>query len=283
MARWAPGAATRKAVDNIQADQLQRLSAHLRPGLTLRIERLRPHWAAGWIEDYPLERNDSMGAVYGYLRDEHGGQLFRVQVLGAGDTMLYEAQIAIAGKPRSNGVEITRQAWEGAQPPQKSQSKPSVESQGQNVGALGLLMDVMRMFMEQQQKSSEATLGSVREMVAQTREQTTALLEAVTERSAERAPQSLATQLAEVVESAKAVERVRKVFGGGSAAGKSDDSDGLDGAMREATRAFMGNALASFMRPSAPAQPQRARLVQRRTPNGKAPFFPEAAASRQKN
>jgi len=62
------GASSRAAADSAAATELNGLAQALRPGAQVRIERVRPSWAAGWIEDLTLDVG-GLGELYEHLQE----------------------------------------------------------------------------------------------------------------------------------------------------------------------------------------------------------------------
>lgn len=270
------GTATRNAVDQKQVNLFNELAKHMRPGLTIRIERVRPHWCAGYIEDYPLEEPDSLGVFYNYLRDEHGGQFYRLTVLAAGEQQLYQAQMAIAGPPLERGRPINRQVYEGHETvranPQPRAAAPASQD------SLAPMMTFVQLFIEQMRESNRAQLDSVRQMVTTSSEQTSALAAAVLQVRNDAKPPSLADQLGEVMEATRAVDSVRKALGAttqraGAAELEEDDDDGLRAATREATKGFVRNVVGNMFGGGGGGQQPPAQAPQR-PPAGPRPVGP---------
>lgn len=237
------GTRVRQAADSAEAQSLTQLSKVLKPGHKLRITRLRPSWAAGWIEDYLLDAGDDLTSIYEYLREEYGGVKYEVMVL-AGSTPLYEASIPVAGPPRDRGKVINRDVWEGIS--SSSSTPATVERTSNDSGGLAMVTTFAKMFIDSQQRATDAQLQSVREMVNATQRSTGELATAVLE-NRERGDrrQSLGAQLNEVVEATRAVERVKKAIGatGVTRTGAAEEPDDMRELGREATRFFMRNVL----------------------------------------
>lgn len=108
-----PGAATRAVVDELAAGGLAELAAALQPGTTVRIERTRPSWCSGWVEELDLEAA-GLGELYEYLTDEWGGQAYRITALYADGRPLFTSQLKVAGPPKDQGRVINRRQWEAS-------------------------------------------------------------------------------------------------------------------------------------------------------------------------
>lgn len=252
------GPGIRNAADSAQADALRSLAQHIRPGHTLRIERAAPRWCSGWLEDWPLDDPSGMGELLEYLRDEHGGQVYAVTVIGTGDVPLYTGRLTVAGPPKQRGRRIDRDEWEGNT--RAPNPEPTPRSGGGSLEGLG---DFLRLFIEQQRATSDAQLAAVRDTVARGQEQTTALVNAVLQRDASREQsQSLSEQLAQFAETSKGLQKVGKQLFGAAAPRErnagDDDDPLLTGALKEASKHFLSTAISgAFVRPKAPQPPPR--------------------------
>lgn len=257
-----PGAATRRRADEAVADELQSLAEKLRPGVTIRLERLRPGWAAGFLEEYPLEDGD-LSELYDHVQTEHGGQLYKITVLSSDGRAWYDSRIRVAGPPRERGRVIDRDAYEGianprSAPQQSAQPAPQAQPSG-----VPDLMSVFSLVLQQQQKASEAQLEAVREMVGRSSEQTRELISTIVQqRGEDRRHTSISGQLEELSEAGQTMERVRKMFGGGES-DKSDDTDPIvKEAMAHFARSVFGSGGGGSERQT-PA-PRRSRMPQSR-------------------
>lgn len=246
----ALGAATRDAVDERQAQAARSLSQALRPGVTLRLERVRPTWCMGWVLDYPVSEGDSLSELRELVRDEFGGQSYRAYVLGPGDVVLFEGKLDIAAPPKDGGRNINRLKWEG-------RDEPTTEKQSHAGDELGGLSGFLKLFMDQQRATSDAQLESVKSMVTSTHEQTTALMRSVVDaRGAESKQRSFGEQLGELVDATRGIEKARKQLFGAARerdAGAEGGTD-LERVEREAKTAFMQAVVGHFVRPGAAPQ-----------------------------
>lgn len=273
------GPTTRNSVDQRTALDLATLADQLQPGLTVRLERLRPTWAAGWVEDVPIDDAD-LGGLLDYLSHEHGGQMYRATVLASDGSQLYTARIPIAGAPRRRGRVLAREAWEGL--PEPAQVVAPVAAAQAPQSQLGDLLQVMQAMQKQGDARQDATLGAVEKMVASQQKQTADLMTALFRNNA---PPNLRAQLAELVSATQAIEEIREVLGGperGAAPPVASDDDGRSqvnrilervaadalsqGLRNDATRGQAPSAPPSTQpRPQPPARPNHARRVQPRT------------------
>jgi hypothetical protein len=273
----SPGPLTRNSVDQRTAADLATLANQLAPGLTVRLERLRPTWAAGWVEDVPIDDAD-LGGLLDYLAHEHGGQMYRATVLASDGSQLYTARVPIAGAPRRRGRVLAREAWEGLpEPAQVVAQAPAAQAPQSQLADLVQLMQAMQ---SQGNARQDAVLGAVREMVNANQRQTHELLTALFQRpDAPQAP-NFRAQLAELAAASEALEEVREVLGAGArapAAAPDDERSGMNriieriaadalsqGLRNDAARGQAPSAPAPQQRPQPPARPNHARRVQPR-------------------
>jgi hypothetical protein len=258
---------------------MQALAEYVRPGITLRIERTRPSWAAGFLEDFPIEPDSGgINDLLQHLRDEHGGQHYRLTALGAGDQVLYTGALPISGPVRERGKPITRADWE------ERPAAPVVAASKQSnpLSELAPLMQVLgtlvQAFSAQQEKQTSAMLGAVRDIAARSSQATSELAQALAERApapesaVPRAPAGIGEQLSELVNSVEAIEQVKRVLGvraGAKPAAETEALGPLQGAVNEVSQRFMAEALTGMLRGrKASAMPPRSamRRVQRQTP-----------------
>jgi hypothetical protein len=265
------GAETRRAVDVRTADDLQALAAQLSPGFTLRIERLRPVWAAGWVEDYPID-DGSLAAVLEYLRDEHGGQVYRGTVLGADESQLYVCKIPVAGPPRRRGRVVTRDAWEGnpSESAAGAAASPVAAPAAAPASQLSDLIALLDAVQRQNTERQEVTLGAVREMVQGTQRSQAELLAALAARgNGNGAGESLHERLQELIQASQAIDELREVIGSGApapAAAAAEQSTGMRAVLERAAadmlvQGWQNDQAQQRTRAPAPAAPP----VQQRT------------------
>lgn len=266
-----PGA--RNAADSAAATQLAGLATALRPGALVRIERVRPSWAAGWIEDLTLDLG-GLGELYEHLQEEWGGRSYRCTVLLPNGAPGFESRIEIAGPPLDEGTEIDRDEWNGNPGKREREARaaretriPNARSSSSDPGAFDALA-WMKLLLDMQEKQAERSEKAMRELVTSSAAQNQGLIEAMLEsRTAERGP-NLVQQLGELEQAKRALDRMGRVFGAADrSADGAGEEDVMAGAMKEATKHFIGNVMASQFagnmgapqRPAAPAAPpQRA-------------------------
>jgi hypothetical protein len=238
---------------------MRELAQLLRPGVSVRVERLKPTWAAGWICDLTLDVG-SMGELYEELREEWGGKSYRVTVLYPNGAPAYECRLEVAGPPRSEGRLIRRDDYDGvprvpASPAPSSSSGPSQDLQG--------VLGIFQLIMDTNARATDAQMQAMRELSERSAAQNQGLIEAMLEaRTSENRGTSFSAQLGELMEANKAIERVKRNFGA-AAPGAAPDEDALQGAMKEATAGFFKHVIASEFA----KRPQAAqRAVQRQAP-----------------
>ena len=201
-------AQSRQLVANLEADQVRDLTEVLRPSLVARLERVTPQWAAGWLEDVELEHG-TVNELFQHLRDEHGGQRYRVTVLDESGGVIYTAKVPIAGPVKRRGRVVTRDEWEGydetkrAAPVVAPVVTPPSPTQDPIVSML------LERFLGSQDRTLEIVSASIRELQQSqqrsTSELTTALL---TLREQGNSGGSIAQQLGQFVETKRSLEKV---------------------------------------------------------------------------
>ncbi|MGV1080692.1 MAG: hypothetical protein ACOYD1_12745 [Candidatus Nanopelagicales bacterium] len=281
----AMGRTTHAAIDEQTAKSVRTLANVIAPGLTLRLSRVRPTWAMGFIEDYPVNEGESLSAFYEYVRDEHGGQTYKVEVLGAGDVQLFEGGISIAGPVRVGGRVVNRARFEGRDDdtPARAVAAPSSSSSGMHD------LEVFKLILGMQRESNEAQLASVTGLVNRTSETTAQLLGALAQRDANAKPDSFVEQLAQIVDASTALDKVRKVIAPPARAQRAsadDDDDDMKLATKAVKKAFFENVAAGFMKtlPAAPGRPPMAQQPQARPPKPRGNpqgFIPDARSAGQ--
>jgi hypothetical protein len=275
-------------VDTRAANDLAALADQLQPGLTCRIERTRPTWAAGWVEDLQIDDHD-LGAVLEYISAEHGGQMYRATVIGIEGQQLYTARIPISGPPRRRGRLLPRSAWDGT-----DDDAPRATPQAQQHHAPALDLAGLGALLAQLQNGNtdrgETVIAAVREMTQQSARTTADLLRAVmqqrAEEKAERKGGVFREHLQEFVNASHAIEEVREVLGVHNAAPAKDDDETrglMKGVLTQAAAQMIRDGMANdAQRSNAPAQPPPGfrRVQPRRAPaptpptNGAGPVKP---------
>lgn len=261
----AIGPTTRAAVDYRTASDLDQLATQLQPGMLVRVERTRPTFAAGWIEDITIDDHD-LGAVLEYLAAEHGGQLYRATVIAPDGQQLYTARLPIAGPPKRRGRVLPRSAWDGSDddgPRALATPTHTNDARPDPIDGFVRLFEVMRggaddrndailRAMAETQKQNNSTVGNLLAAVMHQREST-------------NVKTSLRGQLAELREATEAVDEIREAF----AVDRDDEPRDND---RSAVDSFAADILKAGMQnemrkgAQAPAAAPQQRPQQRRPP-----------------
>lgn len=251
------GPHARNVADQVAGSELAELSRALRPGTTVRVERLRPSWAAGWVEDLELDRG-GMRELYDHVAGEWGGQKYRLSPLLPSGAAAFSATLAISGPPLHEGRRIDRDEWDGFKPRTQRAVNTTAPAAAAAAPDLGGLLGFFKLFMDTNNAATAAQLESVRELARSSAAQNQDLLTALAERDGDRAGrQTFAAQLGELVTASKALDGVRKVLGGPTRNSKAEaEDDPMAGALKEATKHFMTNAMGSFFQKKSSSAPQ---------------------------
>lgn len=105
------GPQVRARIDQHRAGIVEALQRELAPGMVVRIERTRPTWCAGYLEDWQLEEG-TLGELFEYIREEHGGQRYTLSVLSPNGVPLIQMSQPFSGPPRQQGRPINRAQWD---------------------------------------------------------------------------------------------------------------------------------------------------------------------------
>jgi len=260
-ARGFVGANARGAVDAAAAGHLNELARQLRIGTTVRIERIRPSWASGWLEDLTLSQG-GYGELLEHLQEEYGGKKYRLTVLLPNGSPGFEATQDIAGPPLDEGTEIDRDEWNG-QPGkrerERARERNAIPPAATTPAAAAALDPValVKLMLDMQRDGAERAEKSMRQIAEQNRE----MMQSVLQVQQGREAPNLVQQLGELEQAKRALDRMGRVFGAADRSSDDDDDGVMSGAMKEATKHFLGNVLASEFagRGGAPQRPpQRA-------------------------
>jgi hypothetical protein len=261
------GPEARRVIDNRDASDIENFQAQLTPNMTVRIERMRPSWAAGWIDDVQLETNQ-VAELFDYLRNEHGGQLYRAQLLGRDGRILYQTKIPIAGPVRRDGRVCTRDQWEGIEEPKRAADNPQRTAAAANSGEVTPLA-LLSLFLQNQSTSMAAVTKAVEKMGEQTEKQVTTLVNAVLHRDdTKQSAQTLGQQLKDFAQTSKAVQQISEALGGGKAPPPpaAAEVDPIRQAtaeiLKEAIRNEMGNRRGAQRPPQQQQRPQQQQAPQ---------------------
>lgn len=253
------GVQTRNAFDRREADDYAELTAQLSAGVTVRILRTRPSWAAGWIEDLELDSGD-VSELFEHLRAEHGGQVYSVQLIGRDNRILYKARVPIAGPVRRDGRPINREQWEGTEAARVEPRERERNAPAANIGNGFQPMELIRLVLDMQKESSGQITEAIREMQRMQTKQTEGLIAAVMDqRSSERTTTSLAGQLQEVAKVAQQVDEIRaNIIASAPQSQQRDDQEPPD-PIRAMTADILKSAIQNEMgKRSGPQQPAAA-------------------------
>jgi len=261
----APGPQLRSTVDQLQAEEVGQLARVLRPGLFMRIERLRPHWCAGWIEDYPIQ-DAQVTELLEYLSEEHGGNLYRVLVVSPDGQPYFETRLKIAGPPRSAGRLIDRDRWEGRERNDSPKPQENHRSNGNDwQGLVQGLGDMFRLVLDTQRQTADRTMDAVRSLNESQSQQTQTLISTIVE-SRERADSrgSFASQLREVAQANEALQEVKDALREPVTPGGEEDESVMNAALKAATTDFLGGFMKAKF--AAGQRPKAAKNRGRRIP-----------------
>lgn len=274
------GVQARHTVDSAAAGQLGELARELRVGTTVRIERTRPSWAAGWLEDLTIDRG-GFADLLEHVQEEYGGKRYRVTVLLPNGQPGYEATLSVAGPPLDQGEVIDRDEWNG-QPDKRRNERdrtrnaiPAAATSAQPATPASELVPLFRLMLEQTTAGHERQMTAVRELVSTSAAQNQELIQAIVEaRTTETRGQSLAGQLDELAQAHRAVSRIGKMFGAAApaAAPAEGEDDVVTQAVREAGKDFIASVIRSEFMPG--GQPQRGAAPARQP---RQPLNPRAA------
>jgi hypothetical protein len=237
-----------RVADAHVSGELAQLAAALTASLSVDIERTHPLWCKGWLETYELQSPD-VRELRAYIKEEYGGQTYRISVLNSAGAVLYSGKLDVAGQPKDQGRAITRDAWD----PQAGAVKTGAADNGLGGGLVGKVIDMMR-------ESTRDQMNAVKDMVTASRQETKDLIASIVQvRANENVQQSFASQLNGFVETTVAVDKVRKRLAPPAVAAPPPVAadDDLDPVLKEAQKAFAQKIVGSFMPQAAPAQPQQ--------------------------
>lgn len=263
--RASTGPATRNESDRRNASELSELAEKLNAGMSVRLERTRPTWAAGWVEDVMIDDHD-LASVIDYVNQEHGGQMYRATVIGVDGAPLYTARLPVSGPPRRQGKILPRSWWTGDDPEPRI-ANPIAQPQREQTAAPGFdlnaIVNLVSQITSQGRERQDTLVDSVREMNAQNQATTTKLLTALmSHREQERQGGGLRDQLRELVQAKQAFEEVQEVLGVAPPTrdqNPSGEDDMMQSVMKEAAvgiiRQGLQNDANRTQQPSAPRQP----------------------------
>lgn len=247
------------------ASSLAQFAAGLRAGVAVRIERTRPTWAAGWIEDVTLE-SGGLGELYQYLREEWGGKTYRVQVLLPNGAPAYEGRIEIAGLPLWEGEPIDRSEWNG-DPGRRERERredqnrtiPPARTRNEGGADLGLgaggMIELFKLIMKTQADANDRQISAMRTLQETAAAQNQDLISAMLESRRPNSGPSLVQQLGELEQAKRALDKMGRVFGAAERSEPADD--GMGSVLNEAAKEMFKSALVNEIAPKIGTQPKR--------------------------
>lgn len=260
----SPGKLQLGAVDELAMQQMQAFADALAPECTVRIERLRPTFAAGVCEDFLLDAGE-LAELIEHVREEYGGQRYKLTLLSANGTALQSTKLNVPGAPKHEGRRVTRSFWTGDDEPRALAGAP-VQNPSDQFAAMTAVLKTFAEIMGPRDNSAD-TIAAVREIAAAGNEQTHRLIRALATRDPSTAPKTLREQMAEVIETQRAFGQLRDaivdVEPGPSAAPAPTDDSMLSGALKQmATQVLMQGwqnsaAARGAAVVTAPSQPQQ--------------------------
>jgi hypothetical protein len=233
------GPASRSFADQLQAQQLGLLAVQLRPGIVVAIERIRPSWCAGYLEEYTIDE-EGLSELRDYIRDEYGGQVYRLTVQFPDGRPAYISKIPISGRPRDRGRPLSRDTLEGnpAQVPAVQSQAAPAPGQGDSM-LWSKLLDITI-------GNNEKVLQAIERMGANQTASTRHLIETIVEareRGDER--RGFLGSLQEVVDATSALDQVKDMLGAGRKAGDELDTANTQDLARLAARDFFRTVVAA--------------------------------------
>lgn len=154
------GPQTRRMVDASEAQRQAGLQEMIIPNTPVRIERTRPTWAAGWLEDFDLEDGEGYADMLQYIADEHGGQSYRISALSSDKRhVLATGRVAIAGPVKVGGKPKTREQWEGRQ--ERVQQPVATPLHNPSPAAADNTLAIVQLLMTSNQTAQQAQLESM--------------------------------------------------------------------------------------------------------------------------
>jgi len=241
------GPRTRHAVDTAVSDEVTRLSEQLAPGLTARIYRTRPSWAAGWIEDVPLD-SGKVADLLEYIAAEHGGSLYKVTLIAPDGRAYFDTSIPIAEPTKRRGKIITRDQDESGQQPAQKQT-PTNDSQA---------MQFLALLLENSRRAEERSARLLQEIVEASNRKTEEFL-AIIKAQSGPSPKSLVSELQSFIETKEAIGDAITILTPEKPNPETEpEKAGIDAALSGAAKDFFTSVLLSKVGipPAQPAQPK---------------------------
>lgn len=252
-----PGPATRGYADQRAAGQMADLDEGLGQSVVVSIERLRPRWCAGWLEDADADPAN-LGELREYIADEWGGSAYRLTINGE------ERALKIAGPPKAEGRRVYREDWENERAP----GRTAQPAQSQQPPQESTMINLLSLVMSEGRESRNAVLDSVKEMQAMGANNIQNLLSQLSaNREQAQASTSFGAQVAELRQGMAAVKELKDDIAEDAPEPPEPTEDiGIRG---HAERSLVDAITARFVGPSPTAQaPTQGQAAP--PPNGKA-------------
>lgn len=283
------GTQTRGVLDDRAARGVASLASTFKPGYRLRLTRLLPTWARGYLEDYPIAQGETLASFYEHVALEHGGLAYRIEVLAAGDVVMFEGTLDVAGPPKERGKLASRARFEGReeeeQPAPRARASTTQVVPASPAFTLEGIVSVATLVLGALDKRENKQMQSVEKMVEHSRDLVVAALGQRDQREKQTERPTFAQQLGEIVDATTALDRVKKVIGGTTPRTRNaapDDDDDTKAMVVAAKKVFfesVAQRLVHTPQAAAAAAPAPARPQQRAAqPRG---FIPDARSPRQ--
>jgi hypothetical protein len=263
-----PGRLQHAAVDQNAEQQMRAFGEVLQAESVVRIERVRPSWAEGVCEDFVTD-SGSLAELIEHVRDEHGGQRYKLTLLSANGTELMVFKLNVPGAPRFEGKVRARSWWTGddEQPPRDRNPASVVVAPSSSGGdatmtaMMGLLSTVLERALAPRDNASDV-VATVREIAQTSAQQTGALLTAIAQQQS--SPQrGIVDQLGEVLQAHRAIGQLRDAIVDDDPrtlapnAGDGEDSSLLGGALKQAATSLLVQGFQNTQAARRPATPQQ--------------------------
>lgn len=136
----------------------------LMPGMKISVTRLKPKFAAGWVDTFDVEFDEFNNPVIdlGEIKEAYGGEKLMLRFLDSHGRYLWANTVDFRGvPPRDNGVEIENPRIREKRELMELERKKDAQNQVQNNDAL------LKTVMQMQEKNHEAVIramqGSIKE------------------------------------------------------------------------------------------------------------------------
>jgi hypothetical protein len=255
-----PGRMQHQAVDAEAVAQMADFASVLSPECVVRVERLRPSFAAGIVEDVMLDSGE-LAELIEHVREEHGGQRYKLTLLSANGTALSTSKLNIPGAPRAEGRVRRRGYWvDGDERKENATAQQVVASPNDAFASLSSVVTALAEAMRPppQQNVGMDIIGAVREIAKSNSEQVGGLVRALASTTAHRGG-GITEQLGEVLNMHRAIGKLREAISDDAPPPRDDEpreSEGLfQGALKQAVGSIVAQGLANTMGAQAAQQP----------------------------